>query len=104
MSVNKPSSSEEEYIAKQEALGRHKAAVEAAKKMEAEEREALKQLHYMHCPKCGTELYSQVFRGVTVDKCPHCKGTWLDEGELEQLAGREGGHEILKSIADLFRR
>ena len=56
MSVHKPSHSEEEYIAKQEALERHKAAMEHVRKLEVEEREKLRQLHHMKCPKCGMNL------------------------------------------------
>ncbi len=102
MSTHKPSQAEEEYIIKQEALARHKAAVEKAAKMAAAEREARKKEHFMKCPKCGMELEAVVFRGVTIDKCYHCNGTWLDAGELETLAGHGG--DALSRFAAIFRR
>ena len=45
----------------------------------------------LHCPKCGFTLKKVTFRGVDIDRCFNCNGTFLDEGELEQLAGKEPG-------------
>ena len=101
MSLNKPSSSEEEFIAKQEAELKHKAAVEKSRALAAEDREKARLLHHMKCPKCGMDLEATVFRGVTIDKCYHCNGTWLDAGELETLAGH--GHDLLSSLVSIFR-
>ena len=42
-----------------------------------------------HCPKCGEKLVEEGFHGVNIDKCPSCKGVWLDDGELDQLATEE---------------
>ncbi len=62
------------------------------------EREALRKLHLMHCPKCGMELSEITFRGVKVDKCFACGGVWLDDGELEELAGKPGFFEALRRL------
>jgi hypothetical protein len=69
--------------------------------MAAAEREKLKQTHWMHCPKCGSDLTTVKFRGLEIDKCYTCNGTWLDEGELEKLAGKEAG--FLSSVVGLFK-
>jgi hypothetical protein len=87
----KPSSSEEEFIARQEAEKLRKATLEKHREMEQEEREKLKQLHFMRCPSCGMELHSAMFSGMKIDKCYSCNGTWLDAGELEKLAKKEPG-------------
>ena len=102
MSIKKPSQEEEEYFAKEEAARKHALAVETMRRTEAAERERLKQAHYMKCPKCGYDLETIQFKGLAIDKCFHCKGTWLDAGELEALAGRES--HVLQSIAELFRK
>ena len=102
MSIQKPAPSEDEYIAKQEAVERRRSALHKSQQMEAVEREEQRQLHYMKCPKCGFDLETQIFRGVALDKCHHCNGTWLDAGELETLAGHGG--DLLHRIADIFRR
>jgi len=42
------------------------------------------------CPRCGAPLEVKQERGVAIDACPKGCGIWLDAGELEQIAGREG--------------
>ncbi|MDP2034522.1 MAG: zf-TFIIB domain-containing protein [Polaromonas sp.] len=40
----------------------------------------------MHCPTCTTTpLVLAQRQNVEVDYCPHCRGVWLDRGELEKL-------------------
>ncbi|MSP62332.1 MAG: hypothetical protein EXR72_18770 [Myxococcales bacterium] len=70
--------------------------------MAVAEHEAQRKLHHMRCPKCGMALEAVVFRGVTLDKCYHCNGMWLDAGELETLAGHGG--DVLSRVAAIFRR
>lgn len=55
----------------------------------------LKELHWMCCPKCGTNLSEVQFRQVKVDKCFSCGGVFLDDGELEQLTGKPGWFESM---------
>ncbi len=64
--------------------------------LEDQERRRLKALHWMRCPKCGAELEEIVFRAVKVDKCFGCGGVYLDDGELEQLAGKPGWLEAMR--------
>lgn len=66
--------------------------------LDEDERRELKRLHWMRCPKCGAELDEIVFRGVRVDKCFSCGGVYLDDGELEQLAGKPGWFEALRYL------
>ncbi len=45
----------------------------------------------MLCPRCSDPLSPFSFShtpNVQVDVCRRCKGIWLDEGELQQIAGR----------------
>ena len=97
----KPSHEEEEFFAKEEATRLHNLAIERARKMHEDELEALKKAHWMRCPKDGFELQTIKFKGLAVDKCFHCNGTWLDAGELETLAGKEP--DLLKRIVSVFR-
>ncbi len=39
----------------------------------------------MICPRCGSSLKVQKYRGIEVDKCESCEGMWLDYPELDQL-------------------
>ncbi len=38
------------------------------------------------CPACDAPLIAFEFKGVELDHCVQCQGTWLDPGELEQIA------------------
>ncbi len=97
----KPSESEEEYFARQDAEARRKLALEKQRETQAADLKAQKELHFMHCPKCGHKLETITFKGLDIDKCFACNGTWLDQGELEQLAGKEPG--FLSSVVGLFK-
>jgi len=79
----KPSTSEEEYFARQEVERRRKIAKERHAKLKTEERERDRALHLMRCPKCGLLLEEIVFSNTRIDKCFGCEGIWLDKGEFE---------------------
>ena len=54
------------------------------------------------CPACGETLVTFELEGIETDHCVACGGTWLDAGELEEIADRSGGgaarlKEALKS-------
>lgn len=101
MVAPKPSSPEEEYFARIEAEKLKKKAVEKRQKLTQAEMEELKSLHWMKCPKCGMELHSLPYKDITVDKCFHCHGVYLDDGEIEKIAGAESG--FLNGFLSLFR-
>jgi len=99
--MTKHSTTEDEYFAREEAEKVKRLAEKKNAQFQAEEKEHLKKLHWMRCPKCGMELSAILFRGVTLDKCFGCHGVFLDDGELEKIAGTESG--FFQSIASLFR-
>ncbi|MBI2968231.1 MAG: zf-TFIIB domain-containing protein [Bacteroidetes bacterium] len=43
----------------------------------------------MRCATCNNWLLGAEFNNVEIDYCPSC-GIWLDDRELELLAGAEG--------------
>ena len=51
----------------------------------AAERQRLKDLHYMKCPKCGHDLKVETLDAIEIDRCTYCEGFFVDAGELEQL-------------------
>ena len=93
-------SPEEEYFARENAEKLRKLAAEQKALLAASDAEAIKKLHFMRCPKCGMELKTVNYKGLDIDRCFHCHGTWLDSGELEKLAGSEGG--VMASVLNLF--
>jgi len=39
----------------------------------------------VNCPRDQSELTIETHRGIDVDRCPQCRGGWLDEDELAKL-------------------
>jgi len=81
----KPSNQEEEYFAKLEFDRKKKIEAEKQARMAKEEKRRLKELHHMHCPKCGMNLVTIDYKGIAVDRCSGCEGLWLDYGELAAI-------------------
>jgi len=81
----KPSDAEEEYFKLEELRALKAARERAARETAAREREELKGLHWMRCPKCGLELAEVDYKGVTVDACFGCQGMFFDQGEVEKI-------------------
>ena len=100
--MSKPTATEEEYFARENAERMRKLAAEQKKSLAQAERDNLKQLHQMRCPKCGMELKEIEVRGVQVDRCFSCNGTWLDAGELEKLGGGQGSDTVMAAILRVF--
>ena len=87
----KPTTQEEAFFAKQELEKKRKAAEENAIRVQQQTRDEQQKLHWMRCPKCGSELSEIAYREQRVDRCESCGGVWLDAGELEAMALKEGG-------------
>ena len=99
----KASQSEDEYFVREDAEKKRKLALQAAKDAVAAEKQRLKDLHWMRCPKCGMELHEIDFRGVDVDVCFNCNGVFLDQGELQTIVTRET-QGVMSSILNLFKK
>lgn len=98
----KPSEKEEEYIARIEFERRKKLEAEKQAKLIEEEKKNLKELHFMHCPKCGMDLVEIDYKSIKVDKCSGCDGIWLDAGELESISNLEQG--TLSKFFGVFKK
>lgn len=80
-------------------LAREKREKDRAQQEVAGERERLRDLHYMKCPKCGHDMREEALQGVNVDRCTFCEGLYFDAGELDRVLLKKG--EERKSF---FRR
>jgi uncharacterized protein len=80
-----PSENEERFFKEHELKLRMERLEREQKSIAESEKRRLKELHYMHCPKCGQKLAIEKYGTVEVDVCPSCKGMWLDAMELEQI-------------------
>lgn len=99
-----PSTHEEKYFKEQELQRRmQKAAEEQARAAEGEKLQ-LKEVHWMHCPKCGQTLATEKYGTVDIDVCPTCKGLWLDASELEQILASIEKSGPLRSFLKVLRK
>lgn len=101
MTIQKPSSQEEEYFARLEFERRRKETEAGRRKELADIRGRLMGLDAMLCPRCGSELVRVHYRQVEIDKCSRCDGVWLDCGELERIGETAGG--FLSGMLRIFR-
>ena len=99
--VGTPSEKEEEYIKRQELEKIKKLREQCAKDTAEQEKNDLKEQHWMHCPKCGMQLHTILINKVEVDKCFSCNGIFLDDGELEKISGR--GSTFFEEMNDVFK-
>ncbi len=76
---------ENEYFVREDAERIRKLAKVLHKQIEEAERQRLRALHWMHCPRCGLELHEVPYRGMTADVCLGCHGVFLDEAELGHI-------------------
>jgi len=100
--MKKPTPQEEEYFIEQELVRLKKHHVEKMKQMEQEERDRMKELHWMRCPKCGMDMEQMSYQGVEIDKCLDCGGIYLDAGELEAILGKEDA-SVMKRLLKAFK-
>jgi hypothetical protein len=104
--LHKPSDQEDEYFAREEIEKKHRLAMKQAEELAEKTKEELKRLHHMKCPNCGMDLQALKKGPLQVDTCFHCRGVWLDEGEMEKLQAH-GLHEsgaVMKAILNIFKR
>jgi hypothetical protein len=104
--LDKPSSTEEEYFAREEIEKKRKLALQQSQALATQQREDLKKLHYMKCPKCGLDLQTLKRGDVELDTCFNCQGIFLDAGELERLmnqSGSENSGKWMGAVLNLFK-
>lgn len=98
---------EDQYFAAEDLEKLRRLAHEQKQKLEQEERERLRALHHMKCPKCGLDLQPLHVKdgNVEIDVCGGCNGVWLDAGELETLQKNptDPHRTIMGAVLNIFR-
>lgn len=97
---------EDQYFAAEDVEKLHRLALAQKQQLAQQEREALKALHHMKCPKCGLDLQTihNKLADVDVDVCMSCHGMWLDHGELERLQNqKDPERSFMGAILGIFR-
>ena len=59
----------------------------------------------MKCPSCPqVTLVLADRQGIEIDYCPHCRGVWLDRGELDKLIEKSASTQSSQAVGpDRFR-
>jgi RNA polymerase-binding transcription factor DksA len=96
----KPSHTEDDYFAKEDAEKKRKLAHKVHRDMAADEVRRLKALHHGHCPSCGQQMHEVKLRGVPVDICFACNGIFLQAQDVEafQRQINEGRRGVVSAI------
>lgn len=97
----KPTEHEDEYFTRLEQEMKKKIKEQQSKGVSNEERENLKKLHFMKCPKCGIDLMEIDFKGLKIDECSDCRGIWLDAGEFDAMVKMD--KPILQRLFNMFK-
>jgi RNA polymerase-binding transcription factor DksA len=96
----KPSHTEDDYFAKEDAEKKRKLAHKVQREMATGEAKRLRDLHHGHCPSCGQQMHEVKLRGVPVDICFACQGIFLQHGDVEafQRQINEGRRGVVAAI------
>lgn len=98
-----PSDKEQEYFHREEMERLKRLRDEHRRQQEVVERQKLKDLHFMHCPKCGVEMATTAMHGIEVEVCPGCGGIYLDAGELDRVLEEQERGGFASALAGLRR-
>lgn len=98
----KPSSTEDDFFAKEDVEKKRRLAQQVARQTAEEEKRRLRDLHFMHCPKCGMKMESVRLREMSVETCFACGGVFLDKGEIDVIAAPQQ-KGIMGAILNWFK-
>ncbi len=96
MATDDPRDVEDQYFFKEDLEKIKELRKKLDTKRSEEDKNQRMETHWMKCPKCGSGLEEINHSDVMIDRCPDCKGIWLDKGELELLT--EGDARFTKSF------
>lgn len=97
MTIEKPSKSEDEYFARQDAALLQKERDTIA----SQAAEAARESHLGKCPRCGYDLHGETYHEIPVERCDHCGGVFLDSSALEQVATHHDPGILGRVFSDL---
>ena len=98
---NDKNQQEEDYFRKQDQEKLRAMREESDRKKAEKEAEDRRQRHHFKCGKCGSDMVTQIFKGIEIEVCGECNAVLLDPGELEQLVGEDESSRI-RALAEFF--
>lgn len=58
----------------------------------------------LSCPRDRNELNGERVRGIQADRCPECRGLWLDLHELDALEATEADADVRRATVQFAQR
>ena len=92
-------SEEDHFISKHEAEKIQKIREERAE----QKKKAEKEMHWMKCPKCGSDMEEIELHSIMIDKCTNCHGVYFDDGELELLMNHKESSSFFDKVRGLWK-
>ena len=102
--LNKDGYSQEEkyfYKLNKELIESRRKQLDLSRKQKRAQEE--KKLHWMKCPKCGSQLKETAQLGICMDQCSGCHGIFLDSGELETILATKQSQTFLDRLKAVFQ-
>ena len=90
---------EERYFIEQEVKRLKQIHQERMTKQAEAERARLKELHFMHCAKCGEQMETTTLVEVEIEVCPDCGGIYLAAGELHKIVNEQKRGPFANALA-----
>lgn len=103
MSNDKPSHTEDEYFAREDAERLRALHFEEQRRLAQGEKDALRALHKGRCSGCGAQLVPERVSGITLQHCPSCGGAFLDKAAWDKVHGHAEPHKIIGAVLNWFR-
>ena len=99
----KPSKTEDEYFAREDAERIRKLHAEEMTRMSAAQREALKRQHGGRCANCGAIMVPERVEGLTILHCPNCGGAYLDRRTWDLIHAHAEPDSIMGAVLNWFK-
>jgi uncharacterized protein len=103
MTIEKPSTTEDEYFARENAERLRQLHYEEQKRLRQSEKDALRELHAGRCPQCGALMVPENAAGVRILHCPACGGAFLDNASWDLLHAHSEPHRVMDAVLNWFK-
>jgi predicted RNA-binding Zn-ribbon protein involved in translation (DUF1610 family) len=103
MTIEKPSHTEDEYFAREDAERLRRMHFEEQRRLKQSEKAALAALHKGRCSGCGAQLVPEQVAGIVVQHCPSCGGAFLSKQAWEAVQTHAEPHTVMGAVLNWFR-
>lgn len=103
MSNEKPSHTEDEYFAREDAERLRALHFEEQRRLAQSEKDALRALHKGRCAGCGAQLVPERVSGIPLQHCPSCGGAFLEKSAWDKVHAHAEPHQIIGAVLNWFR-